>query len=106
MTVCGCKAGSAGVSAPSFAQVLQPCQGLGPGIRQVVCDFVEASLWVSLLNQAARPQPAGLSTRLVDAGNLNNLPADRRGRVTSSPPQLGHWPWSTSSAQELQKMHY
>src|ERR1700752_4158914 len=52
-----------------------------------------------------RAQPAGLCTRPVEAGNFASLSAGRRGRGTSSPPQLGQRPWSTVSAQARQKVH-
>ena len=51
------------------------------------------------------PQPAGLKTRSVEAGNLASLLAGRRGRVTSSPPQLGHRPPSTPLAHDSQNVH-
>ena len=51
------------------------------------------------------PQPAGLKTRSVEAGNLASLLAGRRGRVTSSPPQLGHRPSSTPLAHDTQNVH-
>jgi hypothetical protein len=50
-------------------------------------------------------QPAGLYTRSLDAGYLASFPAGRRGRETSSPPQLGHLPPSTPSAQAAQNVH-
>lgn len=55
--------------------------------------------------QLAGVHPAGLSTLSVEAGNFSSLLAGRRGRATSSPPQLGQWPCSTVSAQVLQKVH-
>jgi hypothetical protein len=39
---------------------------------------------------ACLPQPCGLKTRSTEAGNFANFSAGRRGRATSSPPQLGH----------------
>jgi hypothetical protein len=46
-----------------------------------------------------------LQMRLVEAGLLASLFAGRRGLATSSPPQLGHLPLSTSSAQDTQNVH-
>src|SRR5712664_2035968 len=50
-------------------------------------------------------QPAGLCTRVAEAGNFASLSAGRRGRGTNSPPQLGQRPWSTVSAQARQNVH-
>jgi hypothetical protein len=50
-------------------------------------------------------QPCGLNTLSVEAGLLSSFSAGRRGRATSSPPQLGHRPASTPSAQDAQKVH-
>jgi hypothetical protein len=36
--------------------------------------------------------PPFFKTRSVDAGYFDNSPRGRRGRTTSSPPQLGHSP--------------
>lgn len=55
--------------------------------------------------QTADPQPAGLRTRRVEAGLSASLPAGRRGRGMSSPPQLGQMPPRRSSAQGAQKVH-
>jgi len=56
--------------------------------------------------QAAAVQPSGLKTRSVEAGNLTSLSAGRRGRETSSPPQLGHMPpLSRFFTQSTQKVH-
>jgi hypothetical protein len=46
-----------------------------------------------------------LNTRSAEAGYLASFSAGRRGRASSSPPQLGHRPWSRVSAQERQKVH-
>jgi hypothetical protein len=43
--------------------------------------------------------------RSVEAGALTSLPDGRRGRRTSSPPQLGHLPASGPSAHATQKVH-
>ena len=43
--------------------------------------------------------------RSVEAGYLASLLAGRRGRATNSPPQLGHLPLSTVSAQDAQNVH-
>jgi hypothetical protein len=50
-------------------------------------------------------QPAGLNTRSLEAGNLPSLATGRRGRATSSPPQLGHCPRSTPLAHGSQNVH-
>jgi hypothetical protein len=50
-------------------------------------------------------QPSGLNTRSVDAGYLASLLAGRRGRATSSPPQLGQVLLSRVLAQSAQKVH-
>ena len=36
---------------------------------------------------------------------MASLPAWRDGRCTSTPPQLGHFPFSVPSAQAAQKVH-
>src|SRR5207244_3318429 len=54
---------------------------------------------------AALPHPSGLKTRSVDAGYLASFAAGRRGRATSSPPQLGQRPWSARLAQSRQNVH-
>jgi hypothetical protein len=41
----------------------------------------------------------------MDAGYFNNFSAGRRGRATSSPPQLGHRFFSVFSAQVTQNVH-
>ena len=43
--------------------------------------------------------------RSVEAGFFASLSAGRRGRATSSPPQLGQWPLSVVSAHDAQKVH-
>jgi len=43
--------------------------------------------------------------RVVDAGLAINLPAGRRGRRNSSPPQFGQMPCNTVSAQLAQNVH-
>jgi len=50
-------------------------------------------------------QPVELSTLSVEAGFLSNAALGRMGRRKSSPPQLGHFPASTPSAQVAQKVH-
>jgi hypothetical protein len=50
-------------------------------------------------------QPSGLKYRSVDGGNLASAAAGRIGRRISSPPQLGHRPLSTPSAQPWQNVH-
>jgi hypothetical protein len=47
----------------------------------------------------------GRITLSVDAGYLNNLSADRRGRATSSPSQFGHRCRKVLSAQLAQNVH-
>jgi hypothetical protein len=44
-------------------------------------------------------------TRSVAAGYCRSFAAGRRGRRTSSPPQFGHMPLSTPSAQPTQNVH-
>ena len=51
------------------------------------------------------PQPAGLTMRSVEAGNLASLAVGRRGRTTSSPPQFGHSPPSKRLVQASQNVH-
>jgi hypothetical protein len=41
----------------------------------------------------------------VEAGFAVSFAAGRRGRATSSPPQLGHRPASTPSAHDAQNVH-
>jgi hypothetical protein len=43
--------------------------------------------------------------RCVDAGLFANVAAGRTGRRTNSPPQLGHWPFNTFSAQRTHQVH-
>ena len=47
----------------------------------------------------------GLKTRWVEAGLFTSFSAGRRGRRTNSPPQLGHLPLNTVSAQVAQNVH-
>ena len=56
-------------------------------------------------DQAEAAQPPGLTTRSVEAGFAASLDAGRRGRGSSSPPQLGQVPFSVTSAQVAQKVH-
>jgi hypothetical protein len=56
-------------------------------------------------HHAVDRHPCGFSTRCVDAGFLASLSSGRRGRTTSSPPQLGHLPANLVSAQAAQKVH-
>jgi hypothetical protein len=62
---------------------------------------------IRILNDyaACLPQPSGLKIRSVEAGYFTNFSAGRRGRATSSPPQLGHRPSSTPYAHERQNVH-
>src|SRR5687767_8631603 len=60
---------------------------------------------MSRLSYCAEPQPLGLKTRSIEAGNFTSLLAGRRGRATSSPPQLGHRPESTPLAHDSQYVH-
>jgi hypothetical protein len=46
-----------------------------------------------------------LRTRSWEGGFFAIFSAGRRGRETSSPPQLGHFPASTSRAQDRQNVH-
>jgi hypothetical protein len=50
-------------------------------------------------------QPCGLKTRTSEAGLVLSLAADRRGRDTRSPPQLGQRAPSRFSAHEEQNVH-
>ena len=50
-------------------------------------------------------QPAGLNTRVDDAGYFVSFDAGRTGRRTSSPPQFGHVSWSFDSAHTAQNVH-
>jgi hypothetical protein len=43
--------------------------------------------------------------RSVEAGYCSNFSAGRRGLRTSSPPQFGHVPFSTSLVHSLQNVH-
>jgi hypothetical protein len=52
-----------------------------------------------------RAQPSGLKTRRVDGGYCASFAAGRIGRGERLPPQLGHTPSSTRSAQPAQKVH-
>lgn len=61
--------------------------------------------WSSTPNQLAGPQPSGLYTRSVEGGLLASLSAGRRGRDTSSPPQLGHMKLSLDDAHAWQNVH-
>ena len=46
-----------------------------------------------------------MCTRVADGGLLANLSAGRRGRLTSSPPQLGQIPSNLLSAHAAQNVH-
>jgi hypothetical protein len=50
-------------------------------------------------------QPFGRTTLSVEAGWSINFADGRRGRATSSPPQLGHDPRNGPSAQGAQNVH-
>jgi len=50
-------------------------------------------------------QQDGLCVRVAVGGLLTSLSAGRRGRANNSPPQLGHLPPRTVSAQVRQKVH-
>jgi hypothetical protein len=50
-------------------------------------------------------QPVGLDILWTEAGNFSNAAAGRTGRRTSSPPQFGHFPARTFSAQCAQNVH-
>jgi hypothetical protein len=43
--------------------------------------------------------------RSVDGGFFASFSAERLGRTTNSPPQLGHFPASTADAHEAQNVH-
>lgn len=73
--------------------------GARPSRRMAGRSPASAARYADLL------QPAGLSTRLVDAGSLASIAAGRRGLTTSSPPQFGHCPPSTPSAHATQNVH-
>ena len=49
--------------------------------------------------------PPFFRTRSVDAGYFDKSPAGRRGRTTSSPPQLGHSPDRMSDEHFAQYVH-
>ena len=46
-----------------------------------------------------------MKIRSVEAGYFASFSAARRGRLTSSPPQLGHMPLRTVVAQSTQNVH-
>jgi hypothetical protein len=48
---------------------------------------------------------SGLKIRSRDGGFFASFSAGRRGRCTSSPPQLGHLPPSTPSLHKRQNVH-
>jgi hypothetical protein len=54
---------------------------------------------------ASAAQPSGLKTRWGEAGNFASFAAGRIGRRTNSPPQFGHCPFGTPSAQDRQNVH-
>ena len=49
--------------------------------------------------------PAGLHTRTDDGGYASSFDAGRRGRGSSSPPQVGDLPFRRRSAQVAQNVH-
>jgi len=51
------------------------------------------------------PQPWGLWTRSAETGYLPSFAVGRRGRRTSSPPQLGQMPKSLALEQAKQNVH-
>ena len=57
------------------------------------------------MHYATLLQPSGLKTRSVDAGEVTSFAAERLGRATNSPPQLGHRPCNVPSTQVTQKVH-
>jgi hypothetical protein len=59
----------------------------------------------NLSRQAALAQPSAFTTRFVEAGNFASFSCGLTGRLTSSPPQFGHMPPRTVSAQDRQKVH-
>jgi hypothetical protein len=76
---------------------LATCRGPSKPLRSVEsCNSQAASV---------DGQPAGLNTRLVEAGYLASFSAGRTGRRTSSPPQFGHLKWSFESAHGAQNVH-
>jgi hypothetical protein len=58
-----------------------------------------------IARHAALPHPFGLKMRSVEAGYFASAEAGRRGRANNSPPQFGHFPCRTSSAQLEQNVH-
>ena len=72
---------------------------------RVIAGFPAVPLPIRHPCYAALLQPAGLKIRFVEGGLSASLPAGRRGRTTSSPPQFGHLPPRTVSAHDAQKVH-
>ncbi len=60
---------------------------------------------MAALGYPACPQPAGLWTRVVEAGYIASFAAGRRGRTTNSPPQFGQVFLNFVSAHEPQNVH-
>jgi hypothetical protein len=53
----------------------------------------------------AAAHPPGLTTRVVEAGYFTSFSTARAGRTDNPPPQFGHLPFSTPSAQAAQNVH-
>jgi hypothetical protein len=63
-----------------------------------------ASAWLCKGVHVIGVHPSGLFTRTVEDGLFISLPAGRRGRASSSPPQFGQRAANTSE-HEAQKVH-
>jgi hypothetical protein len=60
---------------------------LYPGVNRVHIIFLHIPTPTAIF-----AHPPFFKTRSVDAGYFDKSPAGRRGRTTSSPPQVGHSP--------------
>ena len=78
----------------------------GIGQTAHVCLLLQAGLKsASVPGNQICAQPSAFNTRRLDAGCCASFSAGRRGRASSSPPQLGQLPCSTASAHSQQKVH-
>src|SRR4030095_4648218 len=83
------------LSAVAVAVLMTLAGCLAPALRAERLDPIAAIRTGEARRRfQAPPQPSGLKTRFVEAGNFPRFDAGRMGRCTSSPPQLGQSPRS------------
>src|SRR5687768_14998822 len=75
---------------------------MSPGLV-IISPGIMADLYAARAGGCSHP--AGLNTRIVEAGFFASLLAGRTGRGTNIPPQFGQIPLSLVSAHSAQKVH-